>query len=378
VASDGYLRGVLADGARPFRYRTGVCELLGQPPDAGVRVRFAAAMPRAGFTYLRRYGDGSADVPVGVQRWLGLVADDLTEPSAPAAPARTRSAPPGPAPAADQSLADPPGQPRGLAESRPTGPAPDVTIVIPGTTTRPDRSGPAPGHGDPLRPGSSGVAEPGTPPGGWSPGRAGGAVRPGASAEPASRPPVATVVAVGGLDDRGGPGTAPDSWPDDRPRLDPPAGPPSPVRTAGSATAVPAPSSTIVTTAAPAPVPVATSRPVPDLAVARPVTTIQPRRMPGTAASTPAGTPWSPPAAPAGEPTATLPVAAPVTGWPYRRAAPPRPAVPPPDHIEAEPPPPAAPPVVVVPAPEPVPGPAGTPLFWERRYLTRLRARILR
>ena len=82
MAPDGYLRGVLADGARPFRHRAGVRELLGQPPDTGVRVRFAAAAPRAGFSYLHRGGDRLAGRVV-LQAFVGkLVLMAASDPTA--------------------------------------------------------------------------------------------------------------------------------------------------------------------------------------------------------------------------------------------------------------------------------------------------------
>src|SRR5262245_49029916 len=47
------LRGVLADGARPFRHRAGVRELLGVPEDLDVRVAVASMPPGVGFAYAR-------------------------------------------------------------------------------------------------------------------------------------------------------------------------------------------------------------------------------------------------------------------------------------------------------------------------------------
>jgi len=91
------------------------------------------------------------------------------------------------------------------------------------------------------------------------------------------------------------------------------------------------------------------------------------------------------PSEPLSAPVELAPVAdeVPVRAWPSSRAAvrrPPESSVAPVDPA-AEPATPtgpvAAPPVVVVQQPDPA-VPAGTPLFWERRYLGRLRARMLR
>ncbi|MGW8374954.1 hypothetical protein [Streptomyces sp. ODS28] len=49
---EGYLRGVLADGARRFRHRGGVRALLGVPEDTGVRVHIVPPVPRVAFAYL--------------------------------------------------------------------------------------------------------------------------------------------------------------------------------------------------------------------------------------------------------------------------------------------------------------------------------------
>ncbi len=390
MAPDGYLRGVLADGALPFRYRAGVRELLGYPPDHGVRMRFASAAPRAGFTYLRRYADGPAepDAP----QWMSLAAADLAEPPV-AAPARPRPAQPvAPSSVASRSVAPlsvappsvaSPGVARSpvapstdTAAARPAGAEragtqvagrAETTVVIPGATARPGRPAPAPAPAGSARrqvpdaheevPG----APPGTPPGG-SP-RA-GAVGPRAAhpglPEPMSRPP--TVAAVAPARAPSPPVASPDTTPGrpaqhsstapDRPRtvLPPPPG----------------------TRAAPARVALPTARPAVAPAVSgapEPAITTEQRALPTTTARSV----WRPTVTPPDDPHA----AAPTTTRPYRRATPPRPAAPRPEY-PAEAPPPATPPIVVLPHPQPPPAPAGTPLFWERRYLSRLRARILR
>jgi hypothetical protein len=53
-----YLLGVLADGARPFRFRPGMHELLGLPDEMGVRVTFASMPQGRRFIYLRPQGAG--------------------------------------------------------------------------------------------------------------------------------------------------------------------------------------------------------------------------------------------------------------------------------------------------------------------------------
>ena len=137
MARDGYLRGALADGARAFRYRAGVRELLGLPTGSGVRVRFASAAPRADFSYLCRSGDQATQVPVGIQRWLELAADDPVETSRAAVPVGTRSGPiDGPFPGVAERVSS--GQPL------PMDAAPGDVLVVPGITPRPGASWSAP------------------------------------------------------------------------------------------------------------------------------------------------------------------------------------------------------------------------------------------
>ena len=52
MAADGYLHGVLADGARGFRYRPGVARLLGHVPD-DLSLRFVASPYAPSFPYMR-------------------------------------------------------------------------------------------------------------------------------------------------------------------------------------------------------------------------------------------------------------------------------------------------------------------------------------
>src|SRR6266704_2568616 len=63
MARDGYLRGVLADGARPFRYRGRVRGLLGQPEDTSVTVSFALPPAPIGFAYARSQFSGELYLP---------------------------------------------------------------------------------------------------------------------------------------------------------------------------------------------------------------------------------------------------------------------------------------------------------------------------
>ncbi|MEV0293899.1 hypothetical protein [Nocardia sp. NPDC050710] len=60
MAGEGYLRGVLADGARRFRYRNEVRTLLGLPDEVGERVSFAPPM-RGGFVGVARSGEFAAE-----------------------------------------------------------------------------------------------------------------------------------------------------------------------------------------------------------------------------------------------------------------------------------------------------------------------------
>lgn len=90
MARDGYLSGVLADGARPFKYRAGIRELLGVPDDNGVRISFGPTPPRGGLRY-RRQQDSPAPQPQvwdGGTRWLAETEDFEEQPAARPAPTR--------------------------------------------------------------------------------------------------------------------------------------------------------------------------------------------------------------------------------------------------------------------------------------------------
>ena len=92
MARDSYLSGVLADGARPFKYRVGVRELLGVPDDNGVRISFGPTPPRGGLRY-RRQQDSAAPQPQsrvwdGGTRWLAETEDFEEQPAARLVPTR--------------------------------------------------------------------------------------------------------------------------------------------------------------------------------------------------------------------------------------------------------------------------------------------------
>jgi hypothetical protein len=127
MTPDGYLRGVLADGARPFRHRAGVCALLGLPENTGVRVSFGRTVVGAGFTYLRHpRGASEAYLPgealtAAPRRW-DRVTEVLFE-----------------QPSSVTTLDEPP--PVGVRDQVSTS---DSAVVIPGTTPRPERKRPDP------------------------------------------------------------------------------------------------------------------------------------------------------------------------------------------------------------------------------------------
>jgi hypothetical protein len=381
VAPDGYLRSVLADGARPFRYRTGVHELLGELPDTSLWVRFAPAAPRPGFSYLRRYGEGPADVPVGAPDWLTLATHDPVEVSGTMAEAPVL--PQSEAPVLPRAEAPVPLQSEPPDNPPAAGPAPGTTVVIPGTTTRPDRPGPPPSRAGSAPPILSDPVQP------QPPVRSGGTHLGGAPA----RAPVEARPSATGTGRPVPPGPAPSP-----PTVSGPgqAGTGAPVATAGPAAArspAPAPPApprmgpTAPLKTRPATLPGTGPSPAPPRPSGGP-----PRPVPGDPATRPGTVPqsWRAPTKPvsAAWPTPVTQPAEPSTGVsvsaaPHRRRAAPRPVPPPADGVApgprpSAPPPPdtAPPPAVVTLAAEPIP--AGTPLFWGRRHMTRLRARILR
>ena len=79
MAREGYLAGVLADGARVFRYRSGVAWLLGQPDAVGPEP-VPARMPGGGFAYPRAHGqsrlnDSAASPPIWRPPWIHTSAE---------------------------------------------------------------------------------------------------------------------------------------------------------------------------------------------------------------------------------------------------------------------------------------------------------------
>jgi hypothetical protein len=148
-ASGSYLSRVLVDGTQPFRYRSRVRSLLGFPQDAGIQVSFAAALPSAGFVYLRPVA-GELYVP---DEWLAgssgrrtnQVEDavDLSRLSADEAVAAVRAEPsppatalngmgPGQTAARTDSLRQP--RPREPAQRPAAEAAREASRTIPGTT----------------------------------------------------------------------------------------------------------------------------------------------------------------------------------------------------------------------------------------------------
>lgn len=67
MAADGYLHGVLADGARTFRYRPRVARLLGSVPD-DIALRFVTTPYASSFPYLRPPGRRSPSTTFTVSR----------------------------------------------------------------------------------------------------------------------------------------------------------------------------------------------------------------------------------------------------------------------------------------------------------------------
>ncbi len=71
-----YLYKALADGAKPFRYRSGIRTLLGQPENPDTQVSHPLPLPPAGFHYLRQ---ASFDEPAHAPRQRPEKEDFLTE-----------------------------------------------------------------------------------------------------------------------------------------------------------------------------------------------------------------------------------------------------------------------------------------------------------
>jgi hypothetical protein len=392
MASDGYLLGLLADGARPFGYRPGVLRLLGLPVPTGVQVRFRSlptspalfALASAG----REFAVGPA--PFGPAR-LGRPSTAYASPGPPslgppAHPAAASNRPsPGPLepgrPAARMSeVLSIPEVPAGGPADRPPTPAADPSAA----------AGPHPadhvadrhvaGHPtDHRRPGSR-------------PGSSAEVIVPGPAphARRAKPAPDGSPLPDGGPLRQGGPlpqgGLLPDGGP--LPQGSPaPAGPAAPQPTPGQVTGpVPRRMDPSARTAAPK------ARPSP---VASPVAALTdtPTAVPAPVDPIPAAGVLRSPRVPlrqadAAEPGQVIrldpppsPLQAPTR--PQRRSAAPQPAAPAAHRArtagEQEPwaPPadagPPVPPRVIT-----VTSPQGRPAFWERRRLARVRTRAVR
>lgn len=398
MAPDGYLREILGRGARPFRHRGGVRELLGVPGD-GTRVAFPAA-PRGGFVY-RRSTDGAlrAQAAEGAW-WQAQVTGD------PADPWRGEPAPPAGETAADAGADGP-------------------WTAAPDKSARPGpRAASSPGPVATCRPGDRGLLPPVPVP--WT----GPETAPG----PTRRAGLPTVT-IPGITLTGRRAPVPDA---PAPVRDVPPDPPRPGPSAGSdstrsGAGPPLPQPAQLTTGPPAPARRASPEPAPPaIRSARPGTTIpgvtqsarhqhvappdawaatrgvpsDPLRTappaPGQARPAPVPGPIAGPAAAqvggadparrnppragpaAGEPrpTAMPPAISPRRG-PAPRSAPPEgafttqpgdaPRRPPASRPAAAGAPDAPPPTVIVP-----PSRVRPAAFWERRHVGRLRARIPR
>lgn len=62
-AERGYLHRLLADGARPFRYRGRIRTLLGQPESSSVQVNFSKPLPRGALAYVLPRFSGEFEFP---------------------------------------------------------------------------------------------------------------------------------------------------------------------------------------------------------------------------------------------------------------------------------------------------------------------------
>src|SRR5512147_2500235 len=86
-AQGGYLREVLSDGARPFRYRARTRTLLGLPEDETVKVHFAPVFFGARFPYVRTQIFAAYAAPEAPGHSISYIEDEfLNMPPAPAWP----------------------------------------------------------------------------------------------------------------------------------------------------------------------------------------------------------------------------------------------------------------------------------------------------
>ena len=408
MAPDGYLRGLLADGAQPFHYRCGVRALLGEPVDTGVQLSFALCPPRGGFPYVHQ-GTGPLepylweDGPAGAPGWLeqihavGQPASTPLAATAPSAhivlPGVTERPAAGSRPAEREmdrgggAAPGPTGSPAPAGQAWPTTPTgqagPTIPIGQAGATTPTGQAG---------TPVPAGQAAPSAPVGAASPIAAPPVIRPAAT-----RPTGATASSSTPAPGTGAPTPSPLSQqvpgqpaqqsavPSARPSLQvarsaapdgrraaTAAGParpgaaPEPIRAVGAPE--PAQHARGLEPARP------TARPSP--MPRRPPAGRSPGHLPVTAGSVTAAsaTSTSRTAGPpyrrgaAGPTAATATPAQQATPWAAQRAAPPHADQPP---VQA----PVVPPVIVVQAPAPA---ADGVAFWERRHLGLLLTRIIR
>jgi hypothetical protein len=404
----GYLRAVLADGARPFRHRARIRALLGAPDETGVRVAFALAPVTTDFGYLRApYGatgtyppayppDAGAPVPppppppVSAELFLpgGVVADRP-------APGETggdgSDGPPAAAGgqlAAEETVFVPGPTGRAAAGSRAAGsgrsvdaqsdddgprpPAPASPAIgpLPWPPRVTPAPGPAPAAPRPDVPPQDDAHESGTP----TPPRLRSALPPQSPPRPAAGRPLRAPAAPAGP-----PGPAVPGGPPGPP--EPPGAPrPAPApQTQGPEALWPPPTSAVTPRAVPPP-----RRPtLPDVQSRASITPPHP------AAASPRDVPRPRPPV---HPTTPAREAAPTTATPTAHTRQPRPRSAGPaagfgpvtEYVrEAPEPSPPTPPAPPVQAPVPVlvvqdPAAAGTPAFWERRHLGRLRGGIRR
>jgi hypothetical protein len=406
VAPEGYLHGVLADGAQPFRHRARIRTLLGLPEDTGVQVSFNPTPPGVGFTYLHHpYAHGEPYLPYEAvptaPHWLNHATDDVVDTPLPATtvddrPPAAAGPPPdprGPLPATHPAPAPGPEPGSAVVISRGTAIVPAVTAIIPGVTAPPEHRGPASDRPDT---GTAPSAPPDGPapssaeqalPGAWTPPRHEGSAvsaglppvnEAGRSGDPAHRDDpttpqvdVTTAVTHEQLAPSGTASSATvDNGMDHRlgvvPHRPAAARRPSPAPAREFTAAHPAQSK-------PAQPDSARPEPAPDVDQSAGESAVTHRSRPihrGMVARPDIGRALG------------------IIESPYRRTAPDRPTTPgwatasgratAPETPPAEPAgqPAATPQVVVV--REPAPAAVGTAAFWERRYLSWLRARILR
>ena len=93
MAPEGYLHRVLADGARPFRYRCRIRELLGLTVETGIRVEFAPPAWHTGFVHLAR-SPGASESPAAPSSRFGEPAPTPARADSTPTPSGTQHMPP--------------------------------------------------------------------------------------------------------------------------------------------------------------------------------------------------------------------------------------------------------------------------------------------